>query len=710
MADVKIVVSLDSKAAEEAAKRLDNELDKLGKEAAGTGAQTHAFGQKLTGLLPTFTAASLAADAIRGALRGMKNAIADTIGAAIEQEDVDRSLRASLELTGRTVAGNYEHYKKFAEAQQLVTKFADEEVQAAQNLLLQMTRLDQQGIDRATKGAMGLASVFKMDLQSAASLVQKAMEGNFGALGRYGIRVNENLSLEEKRVQLLNQLDGLYGRATAATGTFSGKVALLKNAWGEAQEEIGKAVTQNKGVQDLIQTVMATIREFTPEIKEYVSGIAGFISGIAKVVKATLEGIEDVRRAVGGTHSTVTEEAAAWDKLNEKMGGFSNVSNAVIAQLSRMQQYSKDNKPLLDALWVSFNEIGGRATLAAIAAGKFGKDVQDAFRVVGGESLKVAESLSPIKGKVDEVGDASNVMTGKVKLLTVAVDGMNLALHRELLKTFEEQFRVTTTVIEGQLQPVNKLSYHYALLAREADRIRAKNPWDEMLASVQRYAATAGATLGALDAVIQQGTANRMIAIDNEYSRRLAFINASISDEDARQQAIAKLDDEFAAKRKKAARALGLTSKAIAISNAIISTHEAAAKALAQGGFILGIPWAAIVKALGWMQVALIAAQPIPLAKGAYFKRPTLLPGLDRRSYLLDEEPGGRGEIVSPVPMMRSIVREELGRLVPAMARGSTINGNISLTVIADGPLDGAKLFAELETQLWMRGFKLGRA
>jgi hypothetical protein len=170
--------------------------------------------------------------------------------------------------------------------------------------------------------------------------------------------------------------------------------------------------------------------------------------------------------------------------------------------------------------------------------------------------------------------------------------------------------------------------------------------------AVQRYRETAGAALDALDAVIQQGVENRMIALDNEYQRRLALINQSITDEDSRQQAIAKLDDEFAAKKRRAARALALSTKAMAISQAIISTHEAAAKALAQGGFILGIPWAAIVEALGWIQVALIAKQPIPLAKGAAFEKPTLV-----QNALVGE---AGPEYLLPEKKLRDIVRDAM--------------------------------------------------
>ena len=142
---------------------------------------------------------------------------------------------------------------------------------------------------------------------------------------------------------------------------------------------------------------------------------------------------------------------------------------------------------------------------------------------------------------------------------------------------------------------------------------------------------------------------------------------------------------------------------------AIVNTADAITKALAQGGFLLGIPWAAIVAALGMAQVGIIAAQPIPLAKGGYFDQPTLMPGRDGRTYL-----GGEAgpEVMSPVPVMRQVVREELRALVPAMAGGSfTFNGGITIHAPDISPSGirklGNDIWGEMELQASRRGFSL---
>ena len=60
-----------------------------------------------------------------------------------------------------------------------------------------------------------------------------------------------------------------------------------------------------------------------------------------------------------------------------------------------------------------------------------------------------------------------------------------------------------------------------------------------------------------------------------------------------------------------AAKAMFIASKAIAIAQAVVNTELAATKALAEGGFFLGIPMATVIRATGYASVALMAAQSV---------------------------------------------------------------------------------------------------
>lgn len=739
MAEIRYAVTVDSSGAVTSIQKLDDAFKKMQGEAAEGGKQAEKSGSEWTKLFGTFTLASLAADAVRGALRAVKDAVKDTVNAAIDQENADRSLRASLELTGRTVAGNYEHYKRFASAQQAVTTYQDNEIQSTQALLLQLTRLDQEGIDKATKGAMGLASTMGIDLHSATMMVSKAMEGNYQALGRVGIKVDENLSVEEKQASLLEKLGVLYGRATAETETYAGRVEQLKNAWGDAQEELGNALVKNEGVKELIGAVTQIIKDTTPEIKEYAANIASFIAGIAHLVLAALEGIEDIRKKMGGGRSEVTETEKAWDKLGLKLGGFTGVVQQVGAQMIRLGKNSKESQAAAEELgvklWASFNDVGERATLAALAEGKFGKAGEDALRVVGGETLKVAEKLAEAGAVVDQVGTrtatAAKLSDAAIKQLqeravALAEDLRQVRLFSEIdvsvapaLKKMEtlgdliggiygqlvdakdpagdlfdfienrstgaakaltkldirKQIQANQKALElwGNSMPVDevvRLRLEIKALQDQAAAPEWLADWKVTMAGFSMYAQAA---ISGLNEIFSLAQKNKEIEIENEYKKRLAYINANVTDEGERQKQIQTLEAEYEIKRTSAKRAGAKQQKAVALMGAVVNTAEGVTEALPN--LIL----AAIVGAMGLAQIALIARQPIPLAGGAVFERATPFTTASGQSYVAGE--AGR-EILGSEKAIREILRDELAK---AYGPGGRRQGPVVVALNLDG-------------------------
>lgn len=214
-----------------------------------------------------------------------------------------------------------------------------------------------------------------------------------------------------------------------------------------------------------------------------------------------------------------------------------------------------------------------------------------------------------------------------------------------------------------------------AELARLKGIVADMTPWGRFVAGV---AEAFQRLQGMIDPIISQLQQNQEIAIENEYKTRLDHINKTIMDEEKKQQAIQALEAEFEIKKTKARATAAKQQKAMALAQAIINTAEGVSKALAQGGFIFGPVWAAIVGALGAVQVAAIAAQPIPLAEGATFDKPTMLQnvltGENRPEHMLDE------------PRLVKIVREAMTwpapMQMPAMAAaggGLTVNFNSPL-------------------------------
>ena len=240
MADIKYVITVDSAGAVKNVQDFDKAIEALGKGTDTTKGKSQSFGSELSSkLIPSFTAASLIADGVTKTLKFLGDQFVSTFTEAMEAERIDRSLNSALEITGRLVPGLAEDLSAYASELQRMTVYDDEAIKKAETLLVQMTDLDEEGIQRATRGAIGLASVLGIDLDSAATLVQKAVSGNTAVLSRYGIKIDETLSAEEKRVEIMGRLEKMFQRATAETDTASGSLAQMKNTIGDAKEKIG---------------------------------------------------------------------------------------------------------------------------------------------------------------------------------------------------------------------------------------------------------------------------------------------------------------------------------------------------------------------------------------------------------------------------------------------------------------------------------------
>jgi len=138
------------------------------------------------------------------------------------------------------------------------------------------------------------------------------------------------------------------------------------------------------------------------------------------------------------------------------------------------------------------------------------------------------------------------------------------------------------------------------------------------------YVTIASEIYAGLDAIFQQSYDNKMIRIDNEYqAQKLAIENSALSEE-AKAAKLEALDIKFDQKRKELQKKQAKTDKAMAIFGAIINVAQGITSALTlvpPMSFIM----AAIVGALGAIQVAAIASQPIPMAKGGIAKQPVLM-------------------------------------------------------------------------------------
>ncbi|MFA5284156.1 MAG: hypothetical protein WC347_01035 [Smithellaceae bacterium] len=582
--DVKYVISVDDQGGVKAVKDFDEAID--GIEKSSKEADT-SLGKMIGGIaagVTIFAAAKKAGDLLVGFFK-------DSVTAAAESEDAEKRLESALDSTGRTVSYMLPILEDFATQQQNITRYSDEQVMSVETLLTQLTNLDTEGIQRATKGAIGLASVLKIDLESAGSMVQKAIEGNTGALGRYGIKIDENLTKEQQRTELFKILEGFYGRAISDTDSFSGKLAQLNNKWDDVKEKAGAALL--KGLQPFMDALSDP---------ETIQGITDAATAIAKVAVAIL----DTGRFIAGISGHLK------DFLNDLADG-----------ATKAEDYSYYTSKWRDAT-DDFTDSIKKATPPT-------KEASKAVNEHGNHVSVAAKETKTYNGELKALISTLDVLPSKQKPVIEGFSNIKLDL--------------TAGVKES-------LSYSKAMegmgTQTEETGKKSERTWGKTLEATK-------AAVSAIDAAISQSYTNKAIQMDNDYQKQLENIKSSTMSEEEKQKAITALEAEYELKRRKLAKEQAEAQKATSIVTAIINTAEGVTKALAGAIPPWNIILAGITAAAGAIQIAAIRSAPIPLARGAIFREPTLLAGMNGRQYQVGDVPGDSEIVASPTAIREAI-------------------------------------------------------
>jgi len=230
---------------------------------------------------------------------GIINGLKASIKLAGEQEQAERQLEKAL---GKSITG----LKAYASAQQKVTTFGDEVTLRAAAQFAQFTKNEEQ-IKQLLTATQDYAAAQGVDLVSAAQLVAKSFGSSTNALSRYGVEVTGAAGSTERLTSMTENMARMFGgQAAASADTMSGKIEQMKNAIGDAQEEIGKALTPI--IVDLAQKTKEFSQDFAEAVK-YMRGESGEFSDEAKELAGNIELAADAMKAfiaVSITSSTIS--------------------------------------------------------------------------------------------------------------------------------------------------------------------------------------------------------------------------------------------------------------------------------------------------------------------------------------------------------------------------------------------------------------------
>lgn len=288
--------------------------------------------------------------------------IQQAVAAASAQEQADRRLALALRNVGDASASTLAHLKDLAGARQRDTLFADDQIQAAQSLLISLGRLTGQGLDRATTASLDLAQGLGIDLESAARLVGKAAAGATETFGRYGIIIDESIPKSERFAYILDQIRAKFGGAAqdAARG-FAGSLQDVQEQFGEMQEALGQLIINSPTLQTLLKGAADMFERLAKIV-----GDGELERGLANAAESTLIVAEGFVKAARAAAAFVT--LAGQPDL-----GLGKALNELDESIDRIQSRLSSNKRTRSWVEETLPAEGARASAAAI--GETGKKV-----------------------------------------------------------------------------------------------------------------------------------------------------------------------------------------------------------------------------------------------------------------------------------------------------------------------------------------------
>lgn len=335
-----------------------------------SGAQVRTTARSIIGALTPIGAAMTAAFGAR-----------HIIQAVSEQERTIAQLRAGLRGVGRESGQTLEGMRRFAAQMQTTTRYSNEQVEAAQAMLLSFRNISGEAFPRAIRAAGDLAERMGTDLRNTVLQVAKALDDpvrGLTALRRSGtIFTEEQQNLIQSLVEtnqhaeaqniILRELEAQYGgSAEAARRTFAGSIDVLKNSFDDLVKNVGSLIALP--LVPLFEVMNWALSGLNIILEEVVSGLRWFVDWLFNTTDATSEmsnaALAAERRLEAQRQAAEREAAAERERAAAIAAAARAEREALQPTLDRVRAFQTQNEllrlqsPLADELVDAWNEAG----------------------------------------------------------------------------------------------------------------------------------------------------------------------------------------------------------------------------------------------------------------------------------------------------------------------------------------------------------------
>ena len=298
------------------------------------------------------------------------------------QEQAEMRLRAALQANGRQVDQLFQKYNQFAQQMQAITVVGDE---ATLSMLQQAESMGITGdaAERAVRNAIALAASQDMSAESAIRYTAALEQGNATMLSRYLPTLRDIDDETERAAKAQELLANAFSVAEAEGQSVSGMFSRLRNAVGDALEDIGEAVSEAFNFQEVIPRAIARVNELrdtferlSSQTRRRIVLITAAIAGIGPALVAVGFTVISLGAVIGALTTPIALVigsiggiALAFQFVNRNLDAFKGAFQITMVLIKNMVvQEVADMVEALSA-WVQFLPGMTEATMVQVRAG-----------------------------------------------------------------------------------------------------------------------------------------------------------------------------------------------------------------------------------------------------------------------------------------------------------------------------------------------------
>jgi len=540
----------------------------------------------------------------------------------------------------------------------------------------------------AMTGPIGLVVLAVVGITAAFVLMGKTAEKEVSKTEKITKQFNDTLADEQMALNgvfkelkssetplsikrgLINQINSEYGSYLPALLTEKSTLTEIKNAQKIAndhlRENIGLKILQEQRSENatkfldkekrLINILSKATGKNKTEVIEWAEQYKTQIGGVTKASDDLRMATDEEIEGFNKQKNALTTGVDDWIKYE---GELVNVSNAVHDLININQDAHIENMGLdaiIKKLIVSHGTLNKTVTKGTADAEKAKKE----FKEWAKSMLTFDKEWTKLSG-LDNLTKKTQAFSDELLNAQTHARELGMAFGETPIEQMERQRSVLKQFIDeatsggmAVTDAVQKMIDEYNKLgdAIEDTGNKTKLTAEQMVAKIAdvlgQIASAVGQIMGQVTSIINQNFQARQIALDNYYASEKEKIDGAGMSEKAHANATMLLEDKIADKKSQMAKQKAKADKKAALVAALVNTAAAVAGALTMLPPPVGIAFAAIVGALGAMQIAAINSTPLPsFAQGGIVSAPMIAQ--------IGDAPSGP-EVVAPLSKLQSMI------------------------------------------------------